>query len=206
MELDVRKIEARFGIKPRNWRREIERRLAAGLPPQPGDRSLAAAGYPELYRVTIFFTDAGLERWERSHTVRFPRNCCVCGAPATADSEVDGVGGVPHCPAHGSGPGGLIIECGALAPKAVWITLTGRHQKFLLETVEANADGDVFPPWEVFPQYDSTSGFWKQGGQFWMTRVFRPLWTAMAENQKATYLRKWPAPKDWAEWLALDIA
>jgi hypothetical protein len=204
MELDVRGIEAIFGIKPRDWKREIERRLKAGMLPQPGERSLAAAGYPELYRVTIFLTDAGLERWTSNHTLRFPPICCLCGAPAAVELETQG-DKVPHCAEHGSGRAGLMIENGSLAPKAVWITLTGRHEGFLQQTVEANADGDVFPPWAVFPQYDSYSGFWKQGGQFWITRVFDPFWKGLDELQKAAYLRKWPASPDWREWLNLKL-
>jgi hypothetical protein len=82
--------------------------------------------------------------------------------------EVAGVC-VPYCAEHGAVSDGLLIESGSLSAKAVWVMLTGRHEGFLQQTENANTEGDVFPPWEVFPQYDSYSGFWKQGGQFWMT-------------------------------------
>jgi hypothetical protein len=206
MESDLDKVEATFGIKPRNWKRELEKRLKAGILPQPGDRSLAALGYPELFRVTLFLTDIGLDAWDQNQSLRFPPTCCVCNEPAAATASLPGTDGgtdIPHCVAHNTGTPRLILSTGSLAPKAVWITLTGQNEAFLLKTLEANATGDAFPPWVVFPDQDSYSGFWKQSGQFWLTQVFRPFWATLPENSKTTYLQKWQAPEDWLEWLNL---
>jgi hypothetical protein len=204
MTLDVHRIEATFGIKPRNWQREIERRLEAGIVPQPGDRSLAAAGYPELYRTTIFLGDAGLDRWEHGRHLLFPPICCVCAAPA--EIEIAEAGSrIPHCREHGAGRASLMIESGAAAPKAMWITLTGRNDEFLQQAAKANSDGDMVPPWEAFPQYDSYSGFWKQGGEFWIAQAFAPFWKALNDGQKAAYIEKWQASPEWREWLELGF-
>jgi hypothetical protein len=203
MGLDTQQIEEAFGLKPRDWKREIERHLKAGTLPEPGNRSLAAAGYPELYRVTVFFTDSGLIAWRQSHTLRFPAICCVCGMPATNERQVDEVS-VPYCSEHSSGPSRLMIEVGSYG-RAPWVLLTGLHEGFLQQTVQMNKEGDILPPWEVFPQYDSETGFWKQGGQFWIDELFGPFWNGLNNAQRTAYLQKWRASIDWRERLALNL-
>jgi hypothetical protein len=205
MQLDPKQIETAFGFRPRNWEQELEKRLQAGWVPRPGDRSLTALGYPELFRITIFLTAAGLDLWSRERSVVFPQVCCVCGRAAHSNRQVDGLS-IPYCTDHEHGRVQLMVESGSLAPKAVWVTITGLNEDFLATTEALNQSGDVFPPWEVYPQYDSHSGFWKQGGQFWLVRVFGPFWRSLDDPARAGYLARWNAPHDWRDWLTSDFS
>jgi hypothetical protein len=204
-----------------NYARQIKRTL--GLKKVPGfgigrilpteDNSLTHLGYPTLTQVSLFLTDIGLKKWQTEKTIYFPNQCCACSEPsqqflAAYDynflgfrNQTSTMEGIPHCHGHSEdNQAKLLVTVSAWNEATTMIAMVGMNKEFLIATLKLNQVGEVFPPWQAFPGYDSFSGGWRQGnGEYWMLNVWLPYWKQLSEAEKNNYINKWNAPADWKE-------
>lgn len=204
-----------------NYARQIKRIF--GLKKVPGfrrgnllpdeDNSLAHIGYPSLTQVSFFLTDVGFKKWQTEKTISFPNQCCACSEPVQRflavydyhflgfQSQTSIMEKIPHCHCHSKdNQAKLLVTVSAWNEATTMIAVVGRHKEFLMETRKLNQIGDVFPPWQAFPKYDSLSGGWRQGnGEYWLLNIWLPYWKQLSEQEKQNYLNKWDAPEDWKE-------
>lgn len=179
--------------------------------------SLKSVGYPTLTRISFFMTILGLEKWQTEKHIYFPSKCCVCLKTAQIflpcyeythlwhfSKRRVLLQNVPHCFVHGKEQQAkLIATIHPLNTKATTVvTLTGLEKDFLLETLQLNQMGDVFPPWEAFPEYMLYSENWKSNeGKYWMNKVWWPFWRALSKKEKKDYLDRYDPPIEWRIYL-----
>jgi hypothetical protein len=193
-----RQIRKVFGFQE-----DLERAAAAEVP-----------GYPALARRSFFLSALALDHWEREETIRFPDECCVCGAPAAnhlPSREPSGFLGrwkrtstnlrVPHCSEHGrEKEARLLIQTTPWGPGALLVTLLGLNPRFIEKTASLNSEGDPVPPWRAFPGYGPESGGWRQGnGEVWMNEVWSPFWSALPKREREEFLARWQASSEWRD-------
>ena len=208
----ARQIKRTFGLK-----KVAGFRIGRVLPDEAN--SLAHMGYPTLTQVSFFLTDRGLQQWQTEKTINFPKQCCVCLEPsqrflAAYDYNLLGwqnptsiIESIPHCHHHSEdNQAKLLITVNAWNEATTMITIIGMNREFLIATLNLNQIGDVFPPWQAFPEYDSFSGGWRQGnGEYWMLNVWLPYWEQLSTAEKQDYINKWNAPNNWKEqWQILE--
>jgi hypothetical protein len=59
-------------------------------------------------------------------------------------------------------------------------------------------EGDVPPPWVVYPGNDPFWGGWRQGeSEGWLQQSWMPFWLALDRGARDEYLLRWPPPDDW---------
>ena len=76
-----------------------------------------------------------------------------------------------------------------------------RQRDFLQQLLDLNTRGEMYPPWLVFPERDPHLG-WNQGtADHWRMFGWDPFWGALPADERESYLHRWDAPEDWAEFL-----
>lgn len=183
------------------------------------ENNLAHMGYPTLYQVSFFIRSTGLPLWIDKKEIYFPQKCCICGEASSillpnikskkifflrqSDTLIKSV---PHCAEHGLTKCQLIVSVIKFSDKTIQISLTGTNLDFLLETKKMNKKGDVFPPWEAFPDYEVASSAWRQGiGEYWWNTEWAPFWNSLTSAVLQEYLTKTVAPLKWIEYLTSDF-
>jgi len=139
---------------------------------RPQGTSLAIADYPELHLLSFFLTKEAGEQWHTGQRL---------------ESRI--------------GDGAVLVEHGRWNDRVDYLTLIGPDPDHLAAIRDRYNIGDVIPPWSLFPEYDAESGFWKQGGEFWIADVFRPFLTGMGAEARQRYLDRWNASPPWREFV-----
>jgi hypothetical protein len=57
--------------------------------------------------------------------------------------------------------------------------------------------GEIEPPWVKHPEYPPGDTFWRQAGEAYFIRVWRPYWDSLDAAAQRNYLERWSVPEVW---------
>ena len=70
---------------------------------------------------------------------------------------------------------------------------------------ELDNEGNMFPPWDVFPEIPFGSLGWRMGGgEFYMIR-FNEWFSKLDKSKKEKYINKYPKPESWKSFYSYNI-
>lgn len=162
----------------------------------------------------VYFTDRVSQLWEKTHSLSFPKCCCVCLSPAElflsafrqtcwprASYGESIINGIPHCAAHGrDGRSKLACWYTRYSEYNEELLLCGLNLTFLHQVESMNRVGECYPPWKYFPRGSPTESWWRSDS--WPGKAWWPFWNGLSSGERADYFRRWDAPVEWVEYFA----